>query len=176
MNRLQMKEEESEMKKYAKLLGLVLALAMAFSLMATGSAFAADDAKPELPEFETVTPGTLTVATSPDFAPYEFYAIVDGEPVLAGFDVALAGYIADYLGLVGVFQALEEILVGLGGYEGLAPLIIDLGEVHRVHALRIRRKARHAEIHTAGGQLVQNAVKVHRNDLQLKAAITATQK
>ena len=40
-----------------------------------------------------------TVATSPDFAPYEFYAIVDGEPVLAGFDVALAGYIADYLGL-----------------------------------------------------------------------------
>ena len=87
------------MKKYAKLLGLVLAFAMVFSLMAAGSAFAADDAKPELPEFETVTAGKLTVATSPDFAPYEFYAIVDGEPVLAGFDVALAGYIADYLGL-----------------------------------------------------------------------------
>ena len=87
------------MKKYAKLLGLILAFAMAFSLMAAGSAFAADDAKPELPEFETVTEGKLTVATSPDFAPYEFYAIVDGEPVLAGFDVALAGYIADYLGL-----------------------------------------------------------------------------
>ena len=93
-----MKEEENEMKKYAKLLGLVLALAMAFSLMAAGTAFA-DDAKAELPEFETVTPGKLTVATSPDFAPYEFYAIVDGEPVLAGFDVALAHYIADYLGL-----------------------------------------------------------------------------
>lgn len=87
------------MKKYAKLLGLILAFAMAFGLMAAGSAFAADDAKPELPEFETVTEGKLTVATSPDFAPYEFYAIVDGEPVLAGFDVALAGYIADYLGL-----------------------------------------------------------------------------
>lgn len=86
------------MKKYAKLLSLVLALALAFSLMVTGTAFA-DDAKPELPEFETVTPGKLTVATSPDFAPYEFYAIVDGEPVLAGFDVALAQYIADYLGL-----------------------------------------------------------------------------
>ena len=69
--RLQMKEEETEMKKYAKLLSLVLALAMAFSLMATGTAFA-DDAKPELPEFETVTAGKLTVATSPDFAPYEF--------------------------------------------------------------------------------------------------------
>ena len=31
------------------------------------------DAKTEI---KTVTPGKLTVATSPDFAPYEFYAIV----------------------------------------------------------------------------------------------------
>ena len=40
------------------------------------------------------------MATSPDFAPYEFYAIgSDGTPALAGFDIAFAGYIADYLGL-----------------------------------------------------------------------------
>jgi len=52
------------------------------------------------PALETVTEGKLTVATSPDFAPYEFYAIAeDGTPSLAGFDVALAGYIADYLDL-----------------------------------------------------------------------------
>ena len=87
------------MKKYAKLLGMILAFALAFSVLAVGgTAFAADE-KVELPEFTTVTEGKLTVATSPDFAPYEFYAIVDGEPVMAGFDVALAGYIADYLGL-----------------------------------------------------------------------------
>ena len=111
------------MKKYAKLLGLILAFAMAFSLMAAGSAFAADDAKPELPEFETVTEGKLTVATSPDFAPYEFYAIVDGEPVLAGFDVALAGYIADYLGL-----ELEIIPMDFDGVlNELASGGIDLG-------------------------------------------------
>ena len=49
---------------------------------------------------ETVTEGKLTVATSPDFAPYEFYAIgEDGTPTLAGFDMALAQYIADYMGL-----------------------------------------------------------------------------
>ena len=43
---------------------------------------------------------TLTVATSPDFAPYEFYSIDENEnPTLAGFDIALAQYIADYLGL-----------------------------------------------------------------------------
>ena len=52
------------------------------------------------PLLQTVTAGKLTVATSPDFAPYEFYALDDaGNPTLAGFDVALAQYVADYLGL-----------------------------------------------------------------------------
>ena len=51
-------------------------------------------------EIKTINKGTLTVATSPDFAPYEFYAIADdGTPSLAGFDMSLAQYIADYLGL-----------------------------------------------------------------------------
>ena len=54
----------------------------------------------DLSAVETVTPGKLTVATSPDFAPYEFYAIDEnGEPHLAGFDMSLAQYIADYMGL-----------------------------------------------------------------------------
>ncbi|MBR3640896.1 MAG: transporter substrate-binding domain-containing protein [Oscillibacter sp.] len=54
----------------------------------------------EIAALTTVTEGKLTVATSPDFAPYEFYALAaDGTPTLAGFDVALAQYIADYLGL-----------------------------------------------------------------------------
>ena len=48
----------------------------------------------------TVNKGKFTVATSPDFAPYEFYAIgEDGVPSLAGFDMSLAQYIADFLGL-----------------------------------------------------------------------------
>lgn len=51
-------------------------------------------------EITTVSKGILTVATSPDFAPYEFYSIGDdGTPTLAGFDMSLAQYIADYLGL-----------------------------------------------------------------------------
>ncbi len=49
---------------------------------------------------KTVKEGTFTVATSPDFAPYEFYSIAeDGTPSLAGFDMSLAQYIADFLGL-----------------------------------------------------------------------------
>ncbi len=78
----------------------------------------------------TVTEGKLTVATSPDFAPYEFYAIAeDGTPTLAGFDIALAEYIADYLGLEleivtvdfdGVLSELQTRSVDLG-MAGLSP-------------------------------------------------------
>ena len=77
-----------------KITALVLALTMVCSL------FAMAGYAEEKKEIETVTPGVLTVATSPDFAPYEFYALdEDGNPTLAGFDMALAQYIADYLGL-----------------------------------------------------------------------------
>ncbi len=52
------------------------------------------------PLIKTINEGKLTVVTSPDFAPYEFYALDDdGNPTLVGFDMALAKYIADYLGL-----------------------------------------------------------------------------
>ena len=90
-----------------KMLAMILALVMSLSLVACGGAEdapAADDTA-DAPAVEeatltTVTEGVLTVATSPDFAPYEFYAIDEnGDPQLAGFDMALAQYIADYLGL-----------------------------------------------------------------------------
>ena len=77
-----------------KITALILALTMVCGLFAMAGY--AEDKK----EVETITPGVLTVATSPDFAPYEFYALDDeGNPSLAGFDMALAQYIADYLGL-----------------------------------------------------------------------------
>lgn len=74
-----------------KILCIVLALIMVLSLCACGG-------KDE--KGLTITEGVLTVATSPDYAPYEFYALdAEGNPTLAGFDMALAQYIADYLGL-----------------------------------------------------------------------------
>ena len=79
---------------------------------------------PAAEELTTVTPGVLTVATSPDFAPYEFYAINEnGDPVMAGFDVALAGYIADHMGL-----ELEIIAMDFDGVLAeLANGTVDLG-------------------------------------------------
>ena len=98
----------------------------------------------EKPAVKTVTDGVLTVATSPDFAPYEFYAIAaDGTPTLAGFDMALAKYIADYLGLKlevipmdfdGVLSELGAKTVDLG-MAGLSPdpkrtEIMDFSELY----------------------------------------------
>ena len=94
-----------------KILAIVLAALMVLSLAACGSKPAAEEAAPAAPaateaaaeekaEIPTVTPGKLTVATSPDFAPYEFYAIDEnGDPQLAGFDMAMAKYVANELGL-----------------------------------------------------------------------------
>lgn len=100
-----------------KILALILALTMVFALCACGTPAAAPTetpfVAPTLPpeyaaktldelkaELTTVAEGKLTVATSPDFAPYEFYAVDDsGNAVLAGFDPALAQYIADFVGL-----------------------------------------------------------------------------
>lgn len=102
-----------------KFFALLLALAMTMSLAACGgseetaeettdgetaaeettdyAAMTDDELKAAI---TTVEGGKLTVATSPDFAPYEFYAIDEnGQANLAGFDIALSQYIADYLGL-----------------------------------------------------------------------------
>lgn len=93
-----------------KLIALLLAALMMFSVCACSndanddngeevdySTWTLDELKAEL---KTVNDGQLTVATSPDFAPYEFYALdADGNPTLAGFDISFAQYIADKLGL-----------------------------------------------------------------------------
>lgn len=76
------------MKKY---IAMILAVLMVCGLFA-GCGASGDGL--------TVKKGKLTVATSPDFAPFEFYSLDDaGKPTLAGFDIALAQYIADYMGL-----------------------------------------------------------------------------
>lgn len=154
---MQLAEGGIIMKK--KVLAVLMAAAMTASLAACGSSDAAGEAaepaaeteeaaESEAPaeeaaeapaeeaaeepaaEISTVTDGVLTVATSPDFAPYEFYAIgEDGNPMLAGFDMALAQYVADYMGLElevipmdfdGVLSELQMKNVDLG-MAGLSP-------------------------------------------------------
>ena len=95
-----------------KFIALMLALVMVFALCACGSNDSKDDTDADAKDYssmtldelkaelKTVNEGKLTVATSPDFAPYEFYSLdADGNATLAGFDIAFAQYIADKLGL-----------------------------------------------------------------------------
>ncbi|MBQ3072414.1 MAG: transporter substrate-binding domain-containing protein [Oscillospiraceae bacterium] len=86
------------MKKW---IALFLAVMMTLSLVACGTTEApVTEAPAETAKITTITEGKLTVATSPDFAPYEFYSVDEnGNATLAGFEVALAKYIADYLKL-----------------------------------------------------------------------------
>ncbi len=114
-------------------------------------------------EIETVTPGKLTVATSPDFAPYEFYAIgEDGTPKLAGFDMDLAQYIADYLGLElevvtvdfdGVLSELQTKSVDLG-MAGLSPdekrkSIMDFSDIYYLGGQSLVTTKENAEVYNS---------------------------
>lgn len=79
---------------------LLIVLSLIFTMLMTACAPKAAATTIASSGIETVNPGKLTVATSPDFAPYEFYAIgEDKKPYLAGFDISLANYIAKELGL-----------------------------------------------------------------------------
>ena len=75
-------------------------------------------------EITTLEEGKLTVATSPDFAPYEFYAIDEnGNANLAGFEMSLAQHIADYIGL-----ELEIVTMDFDGtLNELGAKAVDLG-------------------------------------------------
>lgn len=84
------------MKSFKKICAIALVLMMILALAACGGSKSGANAS----GVNTVVSGKLTVATSPDWPPYEFYTIgEDGTPTLAGFDLALAQYIADYMGL-----------------------------------------------------------------------------
>lgn len=83
-----------------KLIALILSVLMAVGIFSGCVVVEEDGPGTNKYKLTTVKEGYLTVVTSPDYPPYEFYALDgDGKPTLAGFDMDLANYIADYLGL-----------------------------------------------------------------------------
>lgn len=82
-----------------KLIAIALSAILALGLFA-GCTPSDDGPGENTYNLTTVKEGYLTVATSPDYAPFEFYSLDEnGKPTLVGFDMDLAQYIADYLGL-----------------------------------------------------------------------------
>ncbi len=99
---------EKENMNMKKIIAMLLTVAMIGCLFAgCGAAKTEDNVDyssmtiEELkPLIKTINQGKLTMVTSPDFAPYEFYSLDEnGTPTLAGFDIALGYYIAEFLGL-----------------------------------------------------------------------------
>ena len=140
-------------KTFAKVLSLALAAMMLFALCACGAAApaaeptaapAADTSASEAPA-DTETPaeteapaesqgvldqikadGVLYVTLSPDFAPMEFVdSSKDGQEQYVGFDVTLAKYIADYIGVDLVTEAMSFDACQTAVYTGSVPMSIS---------------------------------------------------
>ncbi len=98
---------------------------------------------------KTVTDGKLTLGTSPDYAPYEFYIEKDGVPTVVGFDVALAEAIAKELGVELEIKPLnfDSILleVNLGSIDvaiaGFTPTPERLGAVDMSHLYELQSQS-----------------------------------
>lgn len=134
------------MKKLNKILSLALALMMVLALCAcssqSASAPAAEAPAEEAAAEEAAAPaeagedngvldtikaeGVLYVATSPDFAPMEFVdASKEGQDQYVGFDITLAKYLADYLGVELVIEPLSFDACQTAVYTGAVPMSIS---------------------------------------------------
>lgn len=135
-------------KTFAKVLSLALAALMLFALCACGAAEtpaaeptaapAADAPASEAPA-ETEAPaesqgvldqikadGVLYVTLSPDFAPMEFVdSSKDGQEQYVGFDVTLAKYIANYIGVDLVIEPMSFDACQTAVYTGSVPMSIS---------------------------------------------------
>lgn len=78
----------------------IIAIALAALMLAGLCAGCGSAPEAAADGIQTVTAGKLTVATSPDFAPMEFVdATKDGQDKYVGFDITLAKYFAEQMGL-----------------------------------------------------------------------------
>lgn len=119
-----------------KIIALTLATLLALSLFAGCGAAApgadASDAQYTVTgnfkdtKVDTITEGKLTVAISPDFAPMEFVdPTKSGQDMYVGFDVTLANYIADELGLELVIMPMSFDACQTAVYTGTVDMSIS---------------------------------------------------
>ena len=117
-----------------KILALALSLLMLCSILA-GCGESANNNKENYYEvsghfsnvsIQTITEGKLTVAISPDFAPMEFVdPTKTGQDMYVGFDVILANYIADELGLELVLMPMSFDACQTAVYAGTVDMSIS---------------------------------------------------
>lgn len=77
----------------------LFALLLVILLMATGCSSLAEDGSVEGKLAEIQDSGKLVLGTSADYPPYEFYAEIDGNLEIVGFDIEIAKEIAKDIGV-----------------------------------------------------------------------------
>lgn len=79
---------------------MAIAILMIASMTACGGSSTSSTAPAAPAAVKTVVEGKLTIATSADFAPYEFHILDEnGKDKIVGFDISIAQAVADDLGL-----------------------------------------------------------------------------
>lgn len=103
-----------------KFIAMLMALTIMLSLVACGAGSGSSD------ELKTVNDGKLTVALSPDFAPMEFVdPTKEGQDMYVGFDVTLAKFIAEQLGLELVIMPMSFDACQTAVYAGTVDMSIS---------------------------------------------------
>lgn len=93
-----------------KLLGCGLVLTFALGLAACTEKDKPANAEVTLLD-QIKEKGVLTIGTKPDYAPYEFYIMENGEKKLVGFDIEIGKEIASALGVKVEFKEMEFDLI-----------------------------------------------------------------
>lgn len=115
------------MKKISKLVCIIMCIAMVAALCACGSSASTPAASEPQNALEKIkAEGVLTVALSPDFSPMEFVdASKSGQDQYVGFDVSLAKYIADYIGVDLTIEAMNFDACQTAVYTASVPMAIS---------------------------------------------------
>lgn len=115
------------MKKISKLVCIIMCIAMVAALCACGSSASAPAASEPQNALEKIkAEGVLTVALSPDFSPMEFVdASKSGQDQYVGFDVSLAKYIAEYIGVDLSIEAMNFDACQTAVYTASVPMAIS---------------------------------------------------
>ena len=99
---------------------LLLVLVLVFSVIFTACGGNKTDVQDKNGEAKTtvqeiIDSGKIVLGTSADYPPFEFHALIDGQDTIVGFDIEIAKYIADELGVELVIQEMDfdKLLGGL---------------------------------------------------------------
>ena len=115
------------MKKISKLVCIIMCIAMVAALCACGSSASTPAASEPQNALEKIkAEGVITVALSPDFSPMEFVdASKSGQEQYVGFDVSLAKYIAEYIGVDLTIEAMNFDACQTAVYTASVPMAIS---------------------------------------------------